>query len=286
MCSRIRFCLAVCLAAALLTAGVLSAEQTAKRQVTWWVAADPHVGHGTEQFPGQHLSQAVTDVSELGIADQAILLGDLVEDRAAMGDILVREMNRLKIDWTYVLGNHDFDKTTGKPVLPARYEARTVQGIRFITLSDEVPGHTVEAPGHQADRRLVMSDAQEQWFRNELATHRGKRTPIFLFTHQPHTEFAAWPTLKEVLDECNLVAWFSAHKHRWDIREDSGAGFMQVNIHSIGGVRENYLSCFLHLDHQGDTVEVTLRFRNHETQEWIQVNGQERITFAVPLASG
>ncbi len=60
---------------------------------------------------------------------------------------------------------------------------------------------------------------------------------------------------------------------------------MQVNIHSIGGFGENYRGTFLQLNRQGDTVEVTLRFRNHEKQEWVQVDGKEQVTFTVDLAS-
>ncbi len=275
--------LPLALAAAFLAATAPAADEAENSPITWWVAADPHVGHGSEQYPGQHISRAVADVNQLGIADKAILLGDLVEDSSAMGEILLEEMAKLEADWTYVLGNHDFDNITGEPALPPRYEARTVHGIRFISLSDEVPGHSVKAPGHDVSRNLVMSPAQEAWFWNELAAHRESRTPIFLFTHQPHPEFAAWDRLREVLEDYPIVAWFSAHKHRWDIRPDTGAGFIQVNIHSIGGVREDYLSSFLELDRQGDTVEVTVRFRNHDTQEWIQVDGQDRLTFRVEL---
>lgn len=283
MFKTLRSYLLVTLAAAFVGATAPAADQAETSRVTWWVAADPHVGHGSEQYPGQHISRAVADVNQLGIADKAILLGDLVEDSSAMGEILREEMAKLDAEWTYVLGNHDFDQVTGEPALPPRFEARTVQGIRFISLSDEVPGHRVEAPGHDVDRNLVMSTAQEEWFWNELATHRESRTPIFLFTHQPHPEFAAWNRLRDELEDYHVVAWFSGHKHRWDIRPDSRAGFIQVNIHSIGGVREDYLSSFLELDRQGDTVEVTVRFRNHDTREWIRVDGQDRLTFRVEL---
>ncbi len=271
-------CLMLCVAAgfvAVVAGG--HAEQPSTERVTWWVAGDPHVGDRSEKIPGQHLAKAVADVNEMDIADYAIMLGDLVHDSAAFGPIFVREMDKLTADWTYVLGNHDFDKKTAKPVLPPKYGARTVHGIRFIMLSDELWGAT--------DRDLVMSDAQEKWFWKELAKHRGTQTPIFLFTHQPHPEFAKWPQLREVLDEYNFVAWFSAHKHRWDIPEDSGHGFIQVNIHSIGGSRENYLSTFLDLDRKGDTVEATLRFRDHEKGEWIRVNGRSEMTFPVDLPS-
>lgn len=140
------------------TAALHAAEPSTER-VTWWGASDPHVGHRSEEFPGQHLAKAVVDVNELDIADYAILLGDLVADRAAFGRIFVREMDKLTTDWTYVLGNHDYDKKTGERALPPRFGAQAVHGIRFIMLSDEVPGHRVEASGHAVDRNLVMGNA-------------------------------------------------------------------------------------------------------------------------------
>ncbi len=118
-------------------------------------------------------------------------------------------------------------------------------------------------------------------FWQELETHKDK--PFFLFTHQPYPEFQIWPQLKARLNEFNIAAWFSAHKHRWGIREDSGHGFTHINIHSVGAVREDYLSIFLRLEQMEDKVEATIRFRNHQTQEWIKVNGNEIFAFSVEL---
>ena len=167
-------------AACVLLAFGLPATEAAAEQTTWWVGADPHVGHPTEDYVGQHLGESMEDVNQLGIADFAIILGDLVEDRHEFGGVFEEKMNALDVEWTYVLGNHDFDEDDHEPVLEPRYEARTVHGIRFIQLSDERTGFE--------DRDLVMSAEQESWFWEELETHRDK--PIFLFTHQPHSEVA------------------------------------------------------------------------------------------------
>ncbi len=250
-----------------------NAERPAVEEITWWVAADSHVGHSSEPSTGQHLARSVADVNELGIADYAVMLGDLVEDDYAFATPFIREMNKLEVGWIYVLGNHDFIRDSNEPVLPVHFSGRTVNGIRFIFLSDELTG--------AQDRDLVMSEEQEEWFWEELETHKDK--PVFIFTHQPYPEFQKWPQLKEALDEYNIAAWFSGHKHNWNIAEDPGYGFVMINIHSIGGVRDDYLSTFLSLERTGNTVKATVNFRDHESQKWIKVDGKNEITFSVDL---
>lgn len=263
--------------------GVLGASKHANRVkdssragegITWWVAADSHVGDPSEPSIGEHLRTSVADVNDLGIADYAVMMGDCVQDDYAFAEPFLRAMNQLDIGWTYVLGNHDFKRSANEPVLPVHFSARTVNGIRFVFLSDEVTG--------EQDRDLVMSDEQESWFWEELETHKDQ--PVFLFTHQPYPEFQKWPQLKEAIDDFNIAAWFAGHKHGWNIKEDSDLGFAHINIHSVGGVREDYLSTFLHLRQTGGTVEATVTFRNHKTQEWISVDGEEETNFSVKLA--
>ena len=158
----------VCIVAFLMPAAALHGEEKAGEQVAWWLAADSHVGY---------------------------LVG---RDSSEFTQTFVREMNRLNVDWTYVLGNHDFDKTTKEPLLPLRYGAQTVRGIRFIMLSDETPNTETE-----------LGDEQKAWFWNELATHRGTSTPIFLFTHATHRQFSEWDRRRRELDDYNIAAWFS-----------------------------------------------------------------------------
>ncbi len=255
----------------MISGSALHAEENDLQETIWWVAADPHVGTGGESSPGEYLALAVADMNELGIADYAVMLGDLVSDDYAYTVPFIREMNQLNVGWTYVLGNHDFKRDVNEPVLPVQFSARTVKGIRFVFLSDEVTG--------AQNRDLVMSEEQESWFWEELDTHKDK--PVFLFTHQPHPEVQVWPKLKERLDDYNIVAWFSGHKHRWDIREDSGHGFAMININCIQ--RRNSESTFLRLQRKAGSVEATVIFRDHENQEWIKVDGQEQFTFSVNL---
>lgn len=235
----------------------LHADKPSVEELTWWVAADSHVGHSSEPSTGEHLARSIADVNELGIADYAVMLGDLLEDDYAFSTPFIRTMNQLETNWTYVLGNHDFIRDANEPVLPVHYSGKTVKGIRFIFLSDEVTG--------AQDRDLVMSEEQEEWFWEELETHSDK--PVFIFTHQPHPEFQKWPRLKEALDEYNIETWISGHKHDWNIEKNTNYGFAMINIHSIGGVRDDYLSTFLSLDRTDHTVTVTVNFRNHETEE-------------------
>ncbi len=275
------FCLTISLTGLLTGISALYArleplEEHFTEETTWWVAADSHVGHRSEPSLGEHLASSVADVNELGIADYAIMLGDLVEDNYDYATPFIREMNKLDVGWTYVLGNHDFVRDANEPVLPVHFSARTISGIRFLFLSDEVTG--------ALDRDLVMSEQQEKWFWDELETHRDK--PVFLFTHQPHPEFQLWPELREKVEEYNIVAWFSGHKHAWDLRRDSELGFAMINIHSVGGVREDYLSSFLTLHRskfEENEILAVVRFRNHATQEWISVDGQEQFGFFVSL---
>jgi hypothetical protein len=243
----------------------------------WWLAADMHVGDAaSESFVGQNMLHAVEDVKQLGIADRAVMLGDLVHDRDEYMVTFLQHMDTLGLPWDYVLGNHDFDRDTYEPVLPPYYEARTVMGIRFIFLSDEVTGLVSE-------RGLVMSPEQEQWFWDELESYKDQ--PIFIFSHQPHWDLGIWEDLQEVIDQYDIRAWFSGHTHNWNIDEMTEHGFVQINMHAIGGVRDNYLSTFLMLKDLGDAVHVTVRFRDHapHAPRWIDVDGRDEVTFTVAI---
>ena len=248
-------------------------ELQQENQIIWWVAADPHVGDAREDTPGERLSTSVADINQLGIVDYAVMLGDLVADCEIQVSTFIHEMNKLEVDWTYVLGNHDFDSITSRPVLPPNYIGRTIHGIRFIFISDEVSGNS--------DRNLVMSKEQEIWFMEELKAHKDK--PVFIFAHQPHWNFNNWSHIQYVLKDYNIAAWFSGHTHGWNLLEDSGEGFTQINIHSIGGVRDNYLSTILYIERIKEMVKVTVRFRNHEIREFIKVEDLDHITFFVEI---
>lgn len=271
-----------CVAGAFL----LHAEKSFGDEVTWWVAVDPHVGRSGEATDLQNLPEAVADVNELGIADYAIILGDLVQDDYDFVVPFIRTMNQLECGWTYVLGNHDFHQGGQEPVLPAHFSARTVNGIRFVFISDE------QQPGRHV-HQIGMSDAQKAWLVEELETHREK--PVFIFTHQqPHHQRGTFLMgLLERVEKYNVVAWFAGHDHSWAIEEESGLsawesswqpeegkhyGFVHINP-----ARAGTFGTFLKLSRTGNTVEATVTFRNHVEQEWISVDGKDKLTFSVDL---
>ncbi len=244
-----------------------AAGNTAK---VWWVAGDAHArGSATG------LDQAISDINslELGL-DYAIQLGDNVSDRHDYGDAFLRSMERLNVDgWGYVLGNHDFGRDN-EPVLPVRYWAKTVNGIMFIFLSDEMDG--------RMNRDLVMSRRQSDWFFSELEDHEDK--PVILFTHQPHTEFDLFHAVD--FERYNIVAWFHAHKHYWVIEGLTEYGFHQLGINAISGARDPRKSAVLFIEETERGSRFTLRFRNHDIPGWISVDGEKEYSFFVKTASG
>lgn len=236
------------------------------RTEVWWVAGDAHV---TSEAEG--LDQAIADINSLGLdLDYAIQLGDHVEDRHEYGSVFRHSMSRLNARrWDYVLGNYDFGRDH-MPVFPATYWGETVNGIRFIFLSDEVDG--------RINRNLVMSDEQRAWFFSELETHR--HMPIILFTHQPPAEFEDFENID--FSRYRIKAWFHAHRHRWEIANITEYGFHKLGINAISGHRDPRQSSVLYINGTKKGTEFTLRFRNHASGEWIEADGYGEYFFFVP----
>lgn len=235
------------------------------RSEVWWVAGD---AHATSRAQG--LDQAVADINSLGLGlDYAIQLGDNVQDQHEYGSVFLASMSRLVAgDWDYVLGNHDFGPDH-MPVLPATYWGETLNGIRFIFLSDEVDG--------RINRDLIMSDEQRAWFFSELETYRHK--PIILFTHQPPAEFEDFENID--FRRYRIKAWFHAHQHTWRITNNTEYGFHQLGINAISGYRDPRQSSVLHINGTEHGTEFVLNFRNHRTREWISVGGHHEHVFYV-----
>lgn len=235
---------------------------------TWWVAADAHVGGNAAR-----LDAAVDDMNRLDLKlDYAIQLGDNVSDRHEGRAPFLEAMGRLNVArWDYILGNHDFGPDH-EPVFAPRYFARTVNGIRMIFLSDELDG--------RINRKLVMSEAQREWFLQELEAHKG--CPVILFTHQPHSDVEGFAELD--LGRYDIRAWFHGHRHRWMIEGKTRHGFLQIGINAISGTFEDgggQHSSVLHIREAEHGTEFTLRFRRHDTGEWIRVGGQDAYRFMV-----
>jgi hypothetical protein len=249
----------------------------------WWIASDPHLGYYSLQ-PVSSLQVAIQDVNDLGIADHAAILGDLVHNQGGYADDFTQLMDNLKVEkWYYILGNHDFDRGTRENVLPVFYGGVDVLGIRFVFISTEV--------GYEDGIQVMdgrMGSEQFEWLWNELYTHRNQ--PIFMFSHQPYYEWNTFGDLVPLIQgEISLKAWFCGHLHYWVINENvQPYNFIYVCDNSLDW-SQNYAGVFLFLHRAGDTVDVTIKFRNHLNHEWISVQTVdnrtiENISFSVKVA--
>ena len=245
-----------------------TAEPKTEVQV-WWIFTDPHVGRypflgeGIGEKPVEPLEAAVRDVNELGIADYALCLGDMVSDVADYAPIFVGMMDNLNVKrWYYILGNHDHDWETGENVLPTVYEGFDVLGIRFILISDEM--------GYKNGTHIsggVMRENQFDWFFKELYLHRDQ--PVFVFSHQPYFQWDVWDKLPIATPgEVRVDIWFSGHLHVWAIDENTDYGFFWFGVNSIDWAN-NYESIFLFIERTGGEVKMTVKARNHLDRVWL-----------------
>jgi predicted phosphodiesterase len=235
----------------------------------WWIASDPHLGN----FPYQPLASlqvAIQDVDNLGIADHAAILGDILNNHDTYRDNFFQLMDNLKVEnWYYILGNHDFPQHTSEievsrkeNFLPMLYYGIDVLGIRFIFISTEGSGLPSEGG--------VMDDNQLAWLENELEIHSNQ--PVFMFSHQPWYQWNVWDNLTLTIEgERNVKVWFCGHLHQWVINENvKPYNFIEVCDSSLDWA-EHYNGVFMFLQRKGDTVNITMKFRNHLNHEWISV---------------
>jgi len=230
----------------------------------WWIASDPHLGNFPNN-PFDSLQVAIQDVDNLGIADHAAILGDILNNSGMYADNFFQLMDNLNVEnWYYVLGNHDSNQSVkiGENFLPKLYYGIDVLGIRFVFISTEGSGLPSESG--------VMGDNQFTWLENELEMHSNQ--PVFMFSHQPWYEWNVWDNLILTIEgEGNVKVWFCGHLHEWVINENvKPYNFIEVCDSSLDWA-EHYNGVFMFLQRKGDTVNVTLKFRNHLTHEWISV---------------
>ncbi len=241
-----------------------------RQSITWWVLADPHIG-----YPGyrENILTSVQDVNNLDI-DYAIVIGDLFEDDRAFLGQFERELNELNYKWTYILGNHDYDKNTGAPILPVTYFTRKIGGIRIIALSDEM----LENRSH----RTELGKNQDQWFRDVL--NEDPEIPTLIFTHhcpiadrRSVSSFDHW--LADEIANYNIALWMVGHAHRWKIDKNiEGYGFDRIKVGSIcekHGDRRPCESAMLTIEDLGEHTRISVRFRNHEYRQWLTIEGYD-----------
>ncbi|UOY09819.1 metallophosphoesterase [Methanonatronarchaeum sp. AMET6-2] len=202
--------------------------------------------------------------------DFAVVLGDIVHDDLESVPQFVDAMNGLGHNWSYVLGNHDFDRETREPVLDVNYFSEVFNGIRVIGLSDEDGDRT-----HTG----VIGDEQDQWLRETLDSDPDK--PTVIMTHhcpvdRSVTSFDDW--LKDDIDEYNIVLWLSGHAHKWDYDEDiNGLGFDRLKITSIyhwgwwfADEQQSLLFSVEQIEENRSTI--TMEFRDHAEGEWLRTS--------------
>jgi hypothetical protein len=121
-----------------------------------------------------------------------------------------------------------------------------------------------------------------------LETH--KNQPIFLFSHQPYRDWNVWDNLAPLIQsEANMKVWFCGHIHEWIINENvKPYDFIEVCDSSLDWAG-HYNGVFMFLQRKGDTVSVTIKFRNHHSHIRISVPTVdnriiENISFSVKVA--
>ena len=251
----------------------------------WWIASDPHVGRSFIESDNA-LRVGIEDVNEYvekieGVkVDYAIMLGDLIHETSSYMGTFYRDMENLNVEnWYYILGNHDFMYYT-ENLLPPVDMTLDVMGMKWILISDHM-GDSGSSPSAAVGGS--MPESVREWFVNQVLF---SDRPVFVFSHQPPSQWKAWnENLQRIADGSELYGWFYGHIHAWSSvwLEDQVLAFSDCSLDWA----RNYKSAFMFLDREGDTVNVTLRFRDHENHAWIETPFQgknvENISFSVKV---
>lgn len=229
-----------------------------------------------------NLEVAIEDVNDLGIADYAILLGDVIHETTEYRENFFQLMSRLEVEnWYYVLGNHDFENPPWEEnLLPPVDMALDVMGVKWILISD----HAGDSGGFPTEYDGgTMSENSKGWFENQILF---SDKPVFVFSHQPPSQWKVWDKLEGFIKGSKLQAWFYGHVHNWSAGwfEDQVLVFSDCSL----DWKNLYYGVFMYLERRNDTVNVTLRFRDHKDHEWIEtpLMGEyvENISFIVKVA--
>lgn len=247
----------------------------------WWIASDPHIGFHRAN-PLDALKVAIEDVNDLGIADYAIQLGDVIHETVEYRENFISLMNSLEVEnWYYILGNHDFENPPWEEnLLPPVDMTLDVMGMKWILISDHAGDSGGFPPEHDGG---TMPENLQGWFENQILF---SDKPVFVFSHQPPSQWEVWDELKGFIKGSKLQAWFYGHVHNWSASwfEDQVLVFSDCSL----DWKNLYYGVFMYLERRDDTVNVTLRFRDHQNHEWIEtpLMGEyvENICFSAKVA--
>jgi predicted phosphodiesterase len=260
--------------------------QVERETQVWWIASDPHVGHFSLPEPDDALKVGIEDVNEYvekieGVkVDYAIILGDLIHQNSSYIWTFYQDMENLNVEnWYYILGNHDYVNYT-ENILPEVDMTLDVMGMKWILISDHV-GDSGSNPAAYVGG--TMPENVQEWFVNQIRT---ADRPVFVFAHQPPAQWKVWnDNIQRLAKGSELYGWFYGHIHAWSAvwLEDQVLAFSDCSL----DWDRNYQSAFMFLEREGGTVNVTLRFRNHENHTWIEIPFQgkmvENISFSVKV---
>jgi len=259
--------------------------QGGRETQVWWIASDPHIGHGTINS----LEVGVEDVNEYvekieGIeVDYAIQLGDLIHEHSWYRGMFLRSMDNLNVEnWYYILGNHDFENPPWEEnLLPPVDTTLNVMGMKWILISDHM-GDTYDSPPES--KGGTMPEDLQEWFVDQIFY---SDKPVFVFSHQRPIQWEIWnENIQEFAKGSELRAWIHGHIHAWSANwfEDQTLILSDCSL----DWKNNYMGVFMFLEREDDTVDVTLRFRDHKNHEWIETpfEGEmvENISFSVEVA--
>jgi len=262
--------------------------QGGRETQVWWIASDPHVGYDRIEPTGA-LEVGIEDINEYiekieGVeVDCAILLGDLIHESSWYRGMFLRSMDNLNVEnWYYVLGNHDFENPPWEDnLLPPVDTILNVMGMKWILISDHM-GDTYDAPP-EATGGTMPEDVKAWVVEQTLYSDE----PVFVFSHQPPTQWKVWTEeLQGLVKGSELRAWIYGHIHNWSANwfEDQTLILSDCSLDWAN----NYKGVFMFLEREDDTVNVTLRFRDHKNHEWIEtpLAGEmvENISFSVEVA--
>jgi predicted phosphodiesterase len=260
--------------------------QVERETQVWWIASDPHVGHPSQQPSDNCIQVAIEDVNEYveeieGVkVDYAIILGDLIHQNSSYIWTFYQDMENLNVEnWYYILGNHDYWNYT-ENLLPIVDTTLDVMGMKWILISD----HMGDSGSYPPDAvGGTMPENVQEWFINQILT---SDRPVFVFAHQPPAQWKVWnDNLQKIFKGSELVGWFYGHIHEWSAALVEGQ-MLTFSDCSLDWDR-NYKSAFMFLEREGSTVNVTLRFRDHENHTWIKTPFQgkmvENISFSVKV---
>jgi len=242
---------------------------------TWWILTDVHLNQSSQPFMETkytgELSNSIEDINDNVETHRAIVLGDLVYENKSDMRHFKNKMMEYENNWTYVLGNHDFDGET--PVMEVNYFSEIVNGFRIIAISDEDP--------HSHD--LVLEEEQERWLKNTLDKY--PHIPTIMMSHQEHGVLGRIEVLDGWLGDAlknnryNVISWICGHDHRPSISEDFGSfGYDRLIPGAISGWGPDNHSMTLTI-RDDEHPSAIARFRDHENKVWIEVDGYEKFEY-------